>query len=128
MAIRNITLNDIPKLIEIHDKFYKHEFSFPNFFDNFRYTLVITDDGSDKIITACGARPILEMIAITDKSFPATQRISALTKVLQASEFIVSKLGFDQIHAFVQDNNWEEILKKVGFSECKGKALYLNIK
>lgn len=126
MNIRVISHSDINTLKLIHEKFYKHEFEFPNFFNHYLSAYVVIDDDG-LIITGGGVRVITEAIAITDKDYPIKARREALMSMLQASMFTANVQGFDQLHVFIQDNKWMRHLKRVGFNNTKGQALVLNL-
>lgn len=117
-------LTDFTELKKIHEKFYKDEFEFPDF-ARFLFSFVVTDNNG--IISAGGIRLIPEAILITDKDRSVRIRKAALLSILTALAFITDKEGYDQIHAFIQDRSWEKHLKKMGFQDCKGHALYLNL-
>lgn len=126
MNIRALRPEDIDQLRNIHSSYFKEQFEFPDFLNNFLCAFVVIDD-SDTIISAGGVRAIAESIIITDKSYPIKERRSALYQVLDASCFISKRASFDQLHAFIQDDNWLRHLQKIGFSRTKGQALVLNI-
>ena len=126
MNIRSITKDDIEPLCDIHDKFYKHEFEFPDFDEKFYCAYVVTDD-NDKIITLCAIRPIAEVIALTDKNFSTRKRINAHHESFNVAKYIALQYNHNQIHAFVQDSKWLEQLKTVGFKSTKGQSLVLNV-
>lgn len=127
MIIRAVQESDFNQLREIHSLFYKDEFSFPDFVTNYLCSFVVIDAESGKIICASGIRTILESIALTDKRFNTRIRREALIKILDVSSYISAKNGFDQIHCFVQDCNWEKQLIKHGFNYTKGHSLVLNL-
>lgn len=110
---------------QIHEKFYSREFDLPDFL-KFVASFAITDS-DDRIITVGGVRPILELIAITDRSLPAMIRRSAYFNVLNASIYMGQKCGYDQLHVFAQGDRWIEALKKVGFRDTKGTALVMDV-
>lgn len=126
MIIRNIESSDLAKLKKIHEKFYNKQFDFPNFFNNFIGTFVITDD-EENIITVAGVRAIAESVIMTNKDATSFARAKALYKVLEVSSFICRNSGFDQLHGFIQDEEWKHKLIKAGFTTCNGDALYLNV-
>jgi len=126
MTIRGLEVNDLEKIKVIHEKFYQEEFEFPNFYDKFLCAFIITDN-SNNIISAGGVRTIAESVIITDKEYPITERREALLQVLDASGFLAARYNYSQLHAFVQDEDWERHLKKHGFQDCKGKAIFLNL-
>lgn len=126
MNIRALIESDIDKLRLIHEKYYAHEFNFPSFTDKFICGFTVTDD-TDNIITAGGIRTIIEMVLITDKDKPVRVRREAVYNALNATKYLADQSGYNQIHIFVQGEDWERHLKKVGFNTCKGSALYLNI-
>jgi hypothetical protein len=121
--LRAFKTSDIDKLKEIHEKFYKEEFSFPDFSDHFLNLFAITDE-NDNIISAGGVKTITESIIITDKSRSVRERHAALLEILSASIYTCESFGYRQLHAFVQDSNWNKVLNKFDFKGCKGKALY----
>lgn len=125
MTIRLLQSDDIDEIKLIHEKFYKREFDLPNFANDFLTSFIVCDDSG--IITVAGIKPIAEIIAVTNKDVSPRRRRSALLSILESSSYIGKRYNFDQLHAFVQDCNWERQLKHVGFSDCKGHALYINI-
>jgi hypothetical protein len=126
MNARAITLEDMKKLREIHARFFANEFSFPDFTTGFLCAFVVTDD-SQEIIAAGGIRPIAESILITNKDFLIKERRSALLEVMNISEFVCKKSGYDQLHAFIQDENWLRHLTDVGFRPTKGQSLVIDL-
>jgi hypothetical protein len=126
MTLRAINPNDINKLKIIHEKFYKDEFEFPDFFNKYLSAFVVIDE-YDNIITGGGVRVIAEAVAITNKSYPINERRLALYDILMASACISNVNGFGQLHAFIQDDKWLRHLKKVGFNETAGKSIVLNL-
>lgn len=122
MIIRSLQAEDLNQLKEIHAQFYKHEFEFPNFLDKFECVFVVVDD-SEKIITGGGVRTILESVLLTDKSFAPRIRREALYNMLQGSTYVGEKLGYKEIHAFIQDDRWSQCLKKIGFKNTVGESL-----
>ena len=126
MKIRSLQESDFGQLRDIHARFYKDEFSFPDFIDNYLCSFaVVNHDG--QIISASGIRTILESVAITDKRFSVRDRRKALLEILHASTYISSKNGFNQIHAFIQDESWLKHLEKYGFIPTKGFPLVLDL-
>ena len=126
MIIRAISNADFEKIREIHSQYYQNEFEFPDFYNRFICAFVVATDTGD-IVSVGGIRNIAESIVLTDKSFSTRLRRSALYKVLDASEFIARDANIDELHAFVQDSNWEKHLRKVGFLPTKGKSLVLEL-
>lgn len=125
MIIRQLTQGDEKELRYLHAQYYYPEFSYPDF-RKFIATFAVCDD-SNHIISAGGIRPIAESIIITDKFRSKRERIEALIKVLGISQEICTQNGLDQLHAFIQDNKWERVLRAYGFNNCKGNALILQV-
>lgn len=124
MIVREMRESDIPILQQIHKRDYDAEFPFP-ILNGFTDYFVVTNDDGD-IITSGGLKPILEIIGITDKTQSPRNRRAALLILFQALAFAAGKLGHDQIHAFIQDENWSNQLKTAGFKDTKGKALVMS--
>ena len=127
MKVRALVPSDVDNLREIHEKFYKNEFEFPNFLHGFLCAFAVTDN-EGHIISAGGVRSIAESVIITDKSRTPKEKRLALYNVLDASEFITKHAGYDELHAFIQDENWYRHLTKIGFCPTKGKSLVLEIR
>lgn len=111
------------QLKELYEKFFKEEFDLPDF-SRFLFSLVVRDEHG-AVITAGGVRTIAESIIITDKDYPIEARLAALKQMQGAQAYLAQQVGYDQLHAFVQDEKWLTHLKKHGFKDCIGKALYL---
>lgn len=125
--IRALHTDDIDQLREIHAKYFYNEFEFPDFLNNFLCAFVVVNsEGS--IISGGGVRAIAESIVITNKDFPVEERRTALYQILDVSEWLTRKADFNQLHAFVQDEQWQRHLEKVGFHPTKGRALVLELK
>ena len=126
MRERPIRNDDLNRIKEIHARYYQHEFDLPNFTKHFINVYAIVDD-NDKIISVGGIRPILEVVALTDYSIPTRARIEALNYMRTISAHIADQDGFDEIHAFVMNPNWEVQLKKRGFANTRGTSLVFKV-
>ncbi len=123
--IREIRNSDLPELVKIHGKFYEKEFDFPNFNNHFLCAYVVENNGI--ITSAAGIRTIVECIAITDKDKSVRERKEGLELILNASRYFTQRSGYDELHCFVQDENWMKQLMKKGFSKTKGNSLVLGV-
>lgn len=129
MTIRNITPFDLDRLKEIHKSFFEHEFSFEDFLHGSIANFVITDDSDGEIITAGSIRPIAEMTAISNLNKSPRMRRNALYDMLQIAQYVLRDSSiYEQLHVFVQDDKWEDMLKRAGFTECAGRPLFINIR
>jgi len=118
--------NDINKLRIIHEKFYREEFQFPDFFRRYHAAFVIEDD-LHNIITAGGIRPIAESVAITNKDMSVKVRREALHELLKAHMYATMQCRYDQLHCFIQDETWLKHLQRVGFHTTAGQALVMEL-
>jgi hypothetical protein len=128
MNLRALSLKDIPRLKKIHEEYFKNEFEFPDFINGYLCAFVVEDEG--QIITASGVRTLAESVLLTNKSgqFTIAERREALLKILDASQYICKQYGYDQLHAFIiNDENWARHLNDYGFHPTKGKALVRNL-
>ena len=123
MNFRNLTPRDINPIKEIHEKYYKDEFSLEDFFHNINYPIIIEED--NQIILAAGMRPIIESVAITNKDLSVRQRREALLLALRWMIVKTKESNEHGLHCFVQDEPWINILKKYGFRPTKGQSLVL---
>lgn len=127
MRSRGLMPRDIESLKAIHDKHYKDDFSFPDFInDSYLLKFVVTDD-NDNIITGGGVRAITEAVLVTDRDVVIGERRQALLQAMKLSTYAAHTNNFNQLHAFIQGDNWVRHLKKVGFVETKGQTLVYNI-
>jgi citrate lyase synthetase len=128
VTIRNINQLDLEKLKEIHHSFFEHEFTFEDFLHGSISSFVITDDNDGEIITAGSIRPIAEMTAISNLAKSPRLRRNALFDMLQISQYVLHNTSYDQLHVFVQNGKWEEMLKRAGFKQCAGRPLFIDIR
>lgn len=126
MLARRLNPSDIVELKRIHEKFFNKEFSIDDLFGNALSSLVVTDD-NDKVIVGGQVVLIAEARIITDKDVKVSERRRALLMMLNHFRHSASSKGFDQLHAFIQDDKWGEHLKRYGFKETKGKSLVIGI-
>lgn len=126
--IRPFKEEDIEKARAIHEKYFKEEFDFPNFLQNFICAFVITDEDSDNLIAVGGVRTLAEAVLLTNKDYHVRDRRRAFFSILDANCYFAQKTNHDSLHAFVQDHTWEYYLRrKWGFQECKGKPLFIPV-
>lgn len=124
--IRELRIDDLKRLREIHSKYFSEEFDFPNFFQGFLNAFVILDDNED-IIVAGGVKLIPESIIITNKEKEIKPKLEALYSALELSEYVCRKHNYDQLHAFIQDEKWLSQLLRHGFKPTVGKSIVKNI-
>jgi hypothetical protein len=123
--IRAITKRDLSQIEAIHNKFYKDEFPFSDL-NRYICNFAVVDDESDKIITAGVIRSIAEIVIVTDKDVDIHQRRLALLQMLTAGMQTTRMAGYDQLHAFIQDQRWLRHLVKCGFRPTVGQSLVIN--
>jgi hypothetical protein len=126
LTIRGITPFDIAKVKKIHEKFFKEEFNFPDFLRNYYCAFIIEKE--DTIIAAAGVRPIAEIDLITNKDCSQREKRDALMKVLQVSSYTAAREGHNSLHAFIQDEGWQQhLIERANFKPTKGRSLFLEI-
>jgi hypothetical protein len=124
--IRNLGMQDLAKVIEIHRKYYAEEFSINEFFNKIT-GLAAAFNNKDEIIVVGGVRPILEIVNMTNKDIDVKERRDALLEILEMNKRTARSLVHKELHAFVQDEKWERHLIKSGFRHTVGRALVINI-
>lgn len=122
MRYRPATNKDIPEI----ERVYKHhDFALP--ISASEVAGVALDD-NDKVVGFIMVRRIAETILILDLERSQRDRIQALKACFEGALFESRLAGFDQIHAFVQDVGFSELLKKhFGFRPCVGEAIVTDI-
>lgn len=127
MIIRHYdSSTDLDQITKIYEKHFKVEFGeMPDFNKMFECAFVI--EKHDKIILAGGVRSIAEVILLTDLEQSNFTRVKALKQALNISQYIGRRVGYDMLHAFIQDDKWRDHLITEGFLPTKGKSLFLEI-
>jgi len=125
MIIRSIKQEDFCQLAEIHEKFFKEEFAFPDFVTHYICGIVAEED--DRIVAAMGLRNILECVALSNLSLPIRARRKAYYDLLAAMKYVAMRNGHNSIHAFVQGDVWFNVLNRVGFNSTRGNAIILEV-
>lgn len=121
---RPATTSDIPEI----ERIYKQQE------DSFDLPLSAAEvagvalDHNNKMVGFIMVRRIAETILILDLERSKRDRILALQECFAGALFESRLAGFEQIHAFVQDVGFSELLKKhFGFKPCVGEAVVTNI-
>lgn len=81
------------------------------------------------IVTGFGfVNPIVEIIMLLDKSQGVMSNGKDFLQLMGTAKSVAKLWNFDQLHAFVQDSNFSDILKgHFGFKNTKGESLVINI-
>lgn len=120
MILRSIVNEDFDKLNEI--KGYEGQEEIRN--DSNTITGAIVEDIEGKIISGGVIRNISEIVLVTDRNFHSRKRLDALDELLKFGVYASIKMDRHDLHAFVQDKKFSEILiKKFGFKEAIGRCL-----
>ena len=125
-SVKQIAEEDIPELMRIHDKFFKHEFTFADFCQPIYASFMVKDE-KDEIVTAGAIRPIIEMVAISNLDKSARLRMFALYNMLHAAQNALRGTSFNSIHAFIQDEKWLNQMLNRGFKRCVGTPLFIGL-
>lgn len=125
MILRAMKEEDLERLERIHNKYYKNEFPFPDFTSHFLNAFIVENEGL--IVTAGGLRVITEAVAVTNKELNINERAEGLGKLLSALAYTAHRDGFNEIHAFVQEERWKQVLLNRQFKKTKGEALVFSV-
>lgn len=123
MIYRAVTIDDLPLLKELHERFYP-EWEFPDF-TQLLNGFIICDDNNE-IILAGGVELIAESVLVTNKKQSRIKIGRALIEAQNISIYTCNRFGIRELLAFVNDENYERHLIKHGFSP-QSKALSLRI-
>lgn len=102
MNVRGMKQEDIPKLKEIHKKYFS-DLEFPDFMNGFYCGFIVEDENG--IIIGGGLRPSAEILITTDKGRDVAILGRALIEVQKASLFVGHRFGLNELIAFVKDND-----------------------
>lgn len=123
--IRAVRPEDFRQIQRIHHQYFADQFEFPDFVRHYLCAFVIEND--DEIIVAGGVRSIAEAIMVTNKDIDVHSRREAFHDMLTAIAHVSKIDGYDQVHAFVQGEDWKRHLMKAGFNPTKGESLVVSI-
>lgn len=126
MQIRAINREDNPQIRQLYEEYYKQDFNFPDFYNNYLSAFTITND-MGRIIIVGGVRAIGETILMTDKWFNRMTIGRALVEAQNISLYTCEKFGIEYLHAFVKDENYAKHLIQHGFSP-RCMALSMKVK
>lgn len=123
--IRALTPNDLDEMKELHSKYFPNE-ALPDFMD-YICAFVVEDDRTHEMILSGGIRDIAECVAVTDLSLDPKIRIRALYQLLDASKFVCTRSGYDQMYVWSQNPKYTRRLKRNGFRSPLGESLILDL-
>lgn len=130
MIIRDMTVKDTPVINRIYTDFFS-ENEYPNFLldKHFYNPFIVADDHNNgKVIVAGAVKVIAEVVLVTDRDRPTRLKYNALLQALGSSIHIAKGMGFNQIHAFVHDDNkYVRVLMKHDFKVLDAELLVLDL-
>lgn len=122
LRIRDVNKEDWPAIFELAKK---KDFQFPSLSSIF--TMYVVESEAGEIVSFGCTVMQLESILVTNGNKKDT--VESLKLLLDKAEPSAKRLGIDQIHAFVWNDSFTEILKShFNFKTCKGEALYKDVK
>lgn len=124
--LRSYKPSDLNRIREIHQQYHEKGFEFPDI--ERAITKAVVTNRDEEVIAFGVARTIAESIMILDPSQSLREKTKALEMLIRHGIFGCELAGYDQLHAFVQDEHFKQVLEKhFAFRECVGKALVLDI-
>lgn len=127
LNLRAIERKDVIKIAKYHEEFFKEEFEVPDFFNHFHGAFVIEDGDDRDFVLAAGVRPIAELVVVTNKNLPTKTRVIALKNATKIGALIAHREGYDQLHCFVQGEQWSKQVQSFLFRPTKGQALVFDV-
>lgn len=118
--IRTYEPRDLKRLLEIHEKYHKDSFEFPDLESAFAH-IVLEKDG--ELVAFGMVRLLVESIMLLDLGLSTREKGDAVEQLLLEADFQASRHGFTQNHVFVQGPFAEALVNHYGFRRCKGEAL-----
>lgn len=120
MNLRRPRADELSKLRAMHEPF-KNQFKFPDL-DLLSSIYVVVEE--DEIIGFGAIQPIFEAIVILNQDKSKDERLMALEMLEARAEYEIQSQGITQLHAFVQDSSFFNLLKKrYGYVSTKGQSL-----
>lgn len=125
MKIRNFEQNDLSELVRIVEQ-YRDQFNLDEFKQDFKCFFTVTDD-EDNIVTIGGVRLIPEIVIVTDQTKNKKLRSKAVRLIDQAIKFVSRRAGIRQLHAFIQEESWLQVLFRNGYRPTKGIGIVTDL-
>lgn len=120
MIIRDLRDEDNEEVTAI---LKQHNFEYPK--TSPIITQAVVQEGLN-VIAYGAVRLIAEEVMILDRGCSNRQKSQVLQLLHKRGIEDSHAAGFDQLHAFVQDPHFIDVLKKhYGYRECKGKAIVM---
>lgn len=112
----------IPTLKEICSRVNK--FPCPEFTDSSFIVRTSVQDRNDKVVAGGFLKLVPEAIVILEPSLPVKDRVKIVTAMFDVARSAAEHIGFNTLHAFVEDNSFKNFLiKKFGFHAIDGNAI-----
>jgi N-acetylglutamate synthase-like GNAT family acetyltransferase len=115
LTVRDLQIDDVNVVRDIHDD----TFPFPDLSKLLYMNKKVVEDDS-KIIAAGFCRLTSEGILVIDERVPKTLRTRAIISLIQEMTKETSAMGMDECHVFVQSQEIQAFLEKLGFVHCSG--------
>lgn len=123
VKIRLLELEDLPRLVEIHSKFYKDEFEFPIGVNRKQLDKYIITDMEDNILLFGTLEVNAELVALSDLDADIKLRREAYSKLIAANLFGAMNYNLPYVYASAPSPTMEKHLKHRGFETPKHPIL-----
>jgi len=124
ISLRHPVASDVPRILAIHDRFYRGDFPM-NLGNAFGRVVAVQDE---RILGFGWLEHIVEATVILDLSARPRDKFDAMRQIISYGEGITKANGFDQMHVFPKDDRFTSILKKhLNFSDITGDCLVKNL-
>ena len=123
VKIRLLELDDLPKLVEIHEKFYKDQFEFPIGSDRKQLDKYIVTDENDNILIFGTLEVNAELVALSDLDADIKLRREAYSRIIAANLFGANNYNLPYIYASATSEAMAKHLKHRGFTMPKHPIL-----
>lgn len=124
LRIRSFEPRDIDEVRRIHDRYYS-EWEFPDFLNKCVCSFIIEDD-DEEIVIAGGIRAIAETVLVTNQNQSRIKIGRSLKEAQHFSLYICEKHGLDELHAFVNNDDYSRHLLRHGFTP-RSRALSMKV-
>jgi hypothetical protein len=123
MQVKLATSGEIRWVVDNLYPQYDKQFAFPELKHSI-VNLSVLDEG--KLIGFASIRKILEGVVILASE--PRERVKMLNELIKHGRFYSHSHGYNQLHAFIQDENFENTLTKhFGFRATSGKCLVTDV-
>lgn len=110
-----MTIGDLDKLKELHERYHKEDFSPPEFFGPSVLNAFTIRDSEGDILVGASVTKIAEISLVLNRDKNKFRLSKALLETLNIALYTCEMNQIDWLHAFIKDKDYERQLRRLDF-------------